>query len=842
MGRIYQQCALRPENQRGPSSDTAQVAFPGLRSGVAERAPAASKGVLVSSFNSFIATRYRTFMFRLSWVAALASIFCVALSARAGAPEPAPSLLERAKVIASPGVAHADRLVDRIVAPDADYWRTDVSSAFSNPNGSVTWDLGQEVEIRSAYLQGDNNDTHILTISSDNITYRPLWNAPVVESPGMRDRSTHSLHAKGRYVRIQARGGDRSYALTEVRLSADPTADLGSQLTTKKGTPVEEQLQDRIVLFGIIASLCIIFARRGQKTWTSVALLAVVLLAGAWCFAATWELWPVGQREISLMRAMAAAIALVAVLREALAPRRHAADPRFIRGALTVSAALAVLTFVNLLNPQFWDHKYNQKSVVHNFDMRVYYPIAKYFPELHFDGLYLASVAAYVDDVPGSNLDALNNMEIRDLNTHYMTPVRGIHDQINNVRHRFTPERWQHFVEDMRYFRETMGTGDYFGSMHDHGGNATPVWFVIARALFCFTHANNTVLILGALLDPLLLGLMFYAIKRTFGWRTMLVAITLFGANDFHMFGSNWVGATLRHDWMAYIGLGVCALAAKRWNWGGVMLAMASLIRAFPAFTLISLTFPALAWAYTFYNDERRWPKWADIRDAQSPMLQVAKSASITVASAVAVASLVLGPQSWPQWWHKVNLLERDAHTNHESLRMFLSFDPTLVLQALTGPEPPVDWGQVNHNWQIHQPIFVLLVATTLIAVFAAARKRKLHQAATLGLVLIPVILSPANYYCHVFFLLCLVVIERERSSSGKLRPHPVSKRDAWIWAILLGLCIAQYRTVEPFVRDLGLHFLMSATFMLLSYALILALLLYKRAPRQVEVEDVEGS
>jgi hypothetical protein len=468
--------------------------------------------------------------------------------------------------------------------------------------------------------------------------------------------------------------------------------------------------------------------------------------------------------------------------------------------------------------------------------------VAKYFKELRFDGLYEASVAAYVDDVPGASLDSLNHVEIRDLNTHYMVRVRDIHDRINAVRNRFTPERWQKFVVDMRYFRETMGANDYFGSMHDHGGNATPVWFVIARALFYFTTANNTVLILGALLDPLLLGLMFYAIRRTFGWRTMLVAITLFGANDFHMFGSNWVGATLRHDWMAYIGLGVCALAAKRWTAGGFFLAMASLIRAFPAFTLITLAFPALAWLYKFYTDEHRLPTWSEIRETQAATVQVAKSAAITVGSAVVLAAIILGPQCWPQWWHKVNLLERDAHTNHESLRMFLSFDPTLVLQALTGPEPRVDWGNVNRNWQIHQPIFVLLVALGTLAVFAAAKKRKLYQAATLGLVMVPLVLSPANYYCHVFFLLCLVALqERERSASGKLRLHPVSKRDALIWATLLALCVAQYRTVEPFVRDIGLHFLMSATFMLVAYAIILALLLRKRPPRRLDLDEGEA-
>jgi len=757
----------------------------------------------------------------------------------AAGPGPAPSLLERAKVIAVTGVTHPERLVDGTIAQDGDYWHTQLAAAFTEPNGSVTWDLGQDVVVRSAYLQGDNNDSYILTISSDNSKFRNLWVAPLVSSPGLRDRSTHGLDEKGRYLRLTVHGGDRAYALTELRLSSDAQADLGSQLTEKKGTPVEDELQDRMVWFGIAAAVCILFVRRNQNLGLTLGLVALPVAVGIWMTSLGLELWPLGQREISLLRATVAAIAGIAILREALASRKFAANSRVTLGALFVSAVIATLSFVNLLNPQFWDHHTNQKSVVHNFDMRVYYPVAKYFRELHFDGLYLASVAAYVDDVPGATLDSLNGYEIRDLNTHYMVRVADVHDQINAVRHRFTPERWQSFVEDMRYFRQTMGPGDYMGSMHDHGGNATPLWFLIARILFYFTKANNTVLILGGLLDPLLLGLMFYAVKRTFGWRTMLVGIVLFGANDFHMFGSNWVGATLRHDWMAYIGLGICALATKRWWQAGTLLAMASLIRAFPAFILVTLTFPALYWAYRFYQREQRLPKWADILREQGAVVQVAKAASITVASAVVLSSLVLGFSSWPQWWHKVNLLERDAHTNHESLRMFLSFDLTTVPQALLGDEPTMDWGRgLIRNWQQHQPLYFVLVAVAIATVFAAARRRQLQQAAILGFTLVPVVLSPANYYCHAFFLLSLVVIERERSSSGKLRLHPVSKRDAWIWAVLLGLCVAQYRTV--LVNDIGLHFLMSGVFMLTSFAVILALLLYRRQPRPIEIDENE--
>ncbi len=791
----------------------------------------------MSSFKSFCPVSKKTNGVRMGWLSLFVLVLLCALAARAGAPDPLPSLLEHARLVSVVGVTHAERLTDRTIAQDGDYWRTELTAAFSDPNGSITWDLGQEGALRSAYLQGDNNDNYVLTVSSDNKTYRPLWVAPVVSAPGMRDRSTHDLTEKGRYIRLQVHGGDRAYALSELRLSADAQADLGSQLTAKKGTPVEEQLQDRIIWFGIAAAICVFFARRGQNLYVTLALTALPLGVGIWGLSLILELWPIGAREISLLRATVAAIAGLAVLREALASRKYAANSQVILGALGVSAVIATLSFVNLLNPQFWDHRNNHKSVVHNFDMRVYYPVAKYFRELRFDGLYLASIAAYVDDVRGSTLDSLNNTEIRDLTTHRMVKVGDVHDQINGIRERFSPERWQSFVEDMRYFRETMGPGDYMGSMHDHGGNATPVWFLIARLLFYFTTANNFILILGGLLDPLLLGLMFYAVKRTFGWRTMLVGVVLFGANDFHMFGSNWVGATLRHDWMAYIGLGICALATKRWWQAGTLLAMASLIRAFPVFTLATFTFPALAWAYQIYKEEERLPGWADIRQAQEPVVKVARAAAITVGAAVVLTTLFLGPSSWPQWWHKVNLLERDPHTNHESLRMFLSFDLTAVPQALFGDEPQLDWGHgLARNWEAHQPLFVLLVAISLIAVFAAARKRRPHQAAILGLILVPVLLSPANYYCHAFFLLSLVVISRERGTTGKLRIHPVSKRDAWIWAFLLGLCVAQYRTV--LVNDLGLHFLMSGTFMLAAYAAILLLLLHKRRPRQIEMEE----
>src|SRR5690606_22890561 len=147
---------------------------------------------------------------------------------------------------------------------------------------------------------------------------------------------------------------------------------------------------------------------------------------------------------------------------------------------------------------------------------------------------------------------------------------------------------------DARYFRDTMGEGDYLHYMLDFGGNATPVWIGMARLLFGTLDASTSSFLITGLLDPLLFLVTFLAIWRCFGFRTMAVVMVVFGANDFIMYGTNWGGATLRHDWLMYIGLGACALRRERWALGGFFLALSTMIRAFPILTLVAATFPAL--------------------------------------------------------------------------------------------------------------------------------------------------------------------------------------------------------------------------------------------------------
>ena len=94
-----------------------------------------------------------------------------------------------------------------------------------------------------------------------------------------------------------------------------------------------------------------------------------------------------------------------------------------------------------------------------------------------------------------------------------------------------------------------MGARAYRDAYHDHGGNATPVWMLQAYVLWGHAHASDRVLLTTALVDPLLLLLLFFVIGRTFGLRTALVSAVLFGANDLYMYGSNWSGSAWYGAW-----------------------------------------------------------------------------------------------------------------------------------------------------------------------------------------------------------------------------------------------------------------------------------------------------
>ena len=707
------------------------------------------------------------------------------------------------------GVKRVGVLTDGVGPRRGDAWNTDLTSTFRG-RATIEFDLGASKDIRAGYLVGDGNDEYVLTVSEDGSTYEPLWRAGPASGSGMQERSSSELTGRGRYVRIAARGGDNLYALGEVQLFDKVPDEIPSRVTLRGGLPDGERVRGHFLHF-LLAMGLMLFASCRKSSWKwKLAAAVPPVTAGAVLVASIINEWPVDHTVVSMARALSAGIAVLAVVREVMSPVRWPASRTAVLCSLTLAGVLAVGSFYNLGRLQFHDSEKDRPTFVHTFDMRVYYPVAKYFHELRFDGLYLASVAAYAADVQGTTRATMEKVQFRDLKTHRMVRAGEAWDQVLAMEARFSPERWQAFLKDMRYFRLTMGP-DYLGSMVDHGANATPVWLAQAYLLFAMTDADETTLVLGGLLDPALLLLAFAAVARAYGWRASLLCMVVFGANDFVMLGSNWAGATLRHDWLAYLLIAMAALRMKKPVIGGLFLALAAAQRAFPALALVGLAFPMFGWLYWEMKRTGAWPTRASWIENNRETFRVWGSAIVGGLVLFLFASLILSFNAWPEWFRKVTLLDSEPHVNQVSLKAFVG-----------GTDFPQE-SIVRARW----PLFGFLAVAVAVSsgIIAWMRRASLDQAAILGCLLIPVLFNPANYYIH--FITILPLLGCSLTSQDK-RATPTWS-EVSVWLPILFLCIAQYWTTKT--DDRTIHFEMASALLFFAFGAMLVASFRASAP-----------
>jgi len=710
----------------------------------------------------------------------LACLVCVPASASA-----AGLLNGRAPTSSTGGAPQSPALTDGQVSFDGAGWNSPGTVVIPR-GGSLTWDLGRTEPIIGAAIQADNNDEYILEVSEVGIAWLEVWRAGAVPVPGLQTRDVKGLDTRARYVRLTPAGGDGNYSVSEFELFATDAQRARSRLLRPKWLPEHPQDVAWTWALGVTALVLLVVGRRSPPLLVAVG--AAVLVGGAaWLFKLAIVDPPSAEAgRINFMRAAVAGLAFLAVGRSLVLRKRHPAHEGLSLVVLGATALFGVLCFLNLGRPQFHDGGAGRPTFLHHYDMRTYFPIAKYFPELRFDGVYAASAAAVGDDRGG--LDGVATVGFRDLRTHVPTTVAASRDHVEAVRARFSPERWAQFKEDMKYFRRAMGDGGFLGSMQDHGGNATPVWFTSARLLFGFLPASDFALWVGVAADIALMLLAFASLWWAFGPRTALLAMTIFGAMDFYMFGTNWFGAALRHDWLALWCLGLSALKKERFALAGALFAWSALIRAFPALTFLTLAIPAL-WDGVVMLARRRF----SLREwmlQHRGMLRVAAGAAVFGGLLFVVSVALFGVSSWTEWWRKVSMLNADGHLNNLAVK-------TYVIAG--GP-----WYQA-------------ILVGSLVAIAVAVRRAPLVEAAAFGVVLLPIVFNPANYYLHAVFL--LVVLGREVRPHGWYSPPelaapgetPVSGR--LVWMILAAMCVASFFT--SLTWDLGVHFRLDTFVML---------------------------
>jgi len=700
-------------------------------------------------------------------------------------------------------VANVERMTDGVASDEGDNWESDLTARVRSVSSSVVYDLGSERPIRCVLLQGDDNDDYQLAGSMDGRSWTQLWDAGPVHHLGAGQRTrTAQLQASARYLRITASGGDGLYTIAEVAAWDECPRDWPPVLERAHGKTPEDAAGDKIWIF-IAASVVFLFFNRKGGGWLRTALVALPLYFGFDMGRELFKLFPFWKLE-SALRATIAALAAVIVLREAFSRRGREPSPRWMKGALGVLALASLGCYFHFGALQFHDHGKGRFSFVHPWDMRHYFPLAKYFRELRFDGLYAAQTAAYIDLHPGMTIEGVRNVKFRDLRDSQMRRAGEMADHIAEVKARFSPERWELFKQDMRYFLDNMGPTDYLGGMGDHGGNATPVWILGGYALFAHTPATELSLTLTGLIDPLLVLTLLFFVWRCFGLRVMLYVTILFGATDFYQFGSNLVGSTLRQDWLVAAGLGACALKKKRPFLGGVLLAYSGLIRAFPAMAAMFLPVPVLWAVIDFVRARRRLPRVPELREivvAQRPAVRATAGAAAAVIVLIGLSSALFGFQaSWGNWRKKIEIHATGPSVNNVGLRNVLMFEPSHIAKRVIRDDRPEPW----EDWQHYQTAafarrrWIFYLVNLLFAGLAllACRKRPLEQVALLGLTTVPFIFYPSNYYCHFLFLLPMAAASRD-PDDPRDRPFALGV------ASLLAICVAQYFALVETWSDL---------------------------------------
>jgi hypothetical protein len=262
---------------------------------------------------------------RWVWVAALSlAAACAGLtSGLRGRPGPETGLLRGRVPSAARGVRHADRLTDGIAAEPGDAPVTDLTAVLAGPGAFVVYDLGAATPLRCALIEADGDDRYTLSLSPDGRRWEPLWTAPRADEPGMQLRVGRDLAGTGRYLRLDAAGGDGRYAAAELAVFAVCPARFPPGLAVQKGTPVAASVRTKIWALAALAAAYVLAYRRRAPDFVKLLIalpLGVALSLGVQLV----EIWPPPGTVALELAGAAAAIAAAFGARAAVGRRRRA--------------------------------------------------------------------------------------------------------------------------------------------------------------------------------------------------------------------------------------------------------------------------------------------------------------------------------------------------------------------------------------------------------------------------------------------------------------------------------------------------------------------------------------
>jgi len=410
-------------------------------------------------------------------------------------------------------------------------------------------------------------------------------------------------------------------------------------------------------------------------------------------------------------------------------------------------AVIAVVAYTNFGN-------LHGRSGIHHWEQFHYFLGSKYFPEVRYDGLYVASLTAEREIGLGHSVQNY----VRDLRTNKVVRSATLSNHEQEVKERFTEQRWREFVADVEYFLRSNNYRYISKIRKDHGYNPTPTWTFSARLFSRWLQAGNESLAALGWLDPLLLAVMFVMIFRTYGSRVGCLALIIFGLG--YPWRFNWVGgAFLRQDWMAAVGIAVCLFSRRRHALAGGFIAYAAMVRVFPAAFLIGAAVLGVRRLF------RREQQDQASSFTYGSLGRIAGGFSIGVAVCLLAGCLTgIGPQAWPQFKANLDKYHGTWLTNNVGLKNVLLYDTATMARENVDfrvPEPWIHWQVKMNRLQTQRRVVLYLCTALLLGVVAlAAWRQRLDEASTLGLV---VIFAAVVLTCYYWVMLLLIPLGRGR-------------------------------------------------------------------------------
>jgi hypothetical protein len=593
---------------------------------------------------------------------------------------------------------------DGVVAPEGAIWDAPLAVVLDTAASTLTWDLGALTNVNAAWIQADANDYYTVWGSVDGQSWRDLGRIDTVEGHGLRGRKLGLGGAAVRFIRFGEGQGDNYYSLSEIQVFCELPSQFPPPMRVENA-PAATVAKN-------------IFTYWNDET------------------SARWEL--------------VLALLGFALLQWGFMLRRDGDPDRYKRLRNWLLASLGVLgglTYVNFGFAHFGNY-------IHDWEWTHYYVGSKYFSELSYDRLYECIATADAED------GLRRRVELRtltNLHTNVIEKTKEILEHPERCKQHFTPERWQDFKHDVKFFRDRQSAKRWDDLQLDHGYNATPVWNIAGTLLANTAPASKTQLYILALLDPLYLLATIAIIWWAFGWRVLSVGLVVFATNFPSRF--YWTGGSfLRWDWLFYLVAAVCLLRKDRPRLAGAALAYSTLLRVFPMFIFLG---PGLALGWHFWKHRRLERRYLNFFAGAAVAVALLMPLSLGVSG---------GVTAYKQFVHNTNKHKETPLTNYVGLRTVMAWRPSTVGRHVKDNslvDPWSKWKQARlDGFKQAKPAYVVIVLAFLVLLGLSVRHVEPWAAAALGVTFIPVGVELTSYYYA--FILAVALLYEKREQVGR--------------------------------------------------------------------------